>query len=73
MKVEKQNGHDVLTAHIFKAHELQEGSQWMAVKGGEIVTLEWVDGDKVAYRSINGSSFNQTTFNFQLAYNLIVR
>ena len=73
MKVEKQNGHDVLTAHIFKAHELQEGSQWMAVKGGEIVTLEWVECDKVAYRSNNGSSFNQTTFNFQLAYNLIVR
>lgn len=29
MKVEKQNGHDVLTAHIFKAHELQEGSRWI--------------------------------------------
>lgn len=73
MKVEKQNGHDVLTAHIFKAHELQEGSQWMAVKGGEIVTLEWVECDKVAYRSNNGSSFNQSVFEFQLAYNLIVR
>ena len=73
MKVEKQNGHEVLTAHIFKPHELQEGSQWMAVKGGEIVTLEWVDGDKVAYRSNNGSSFNQSAFGFQLTYTLSVR
>lgn len=73
MKIEKQNGHEVLTAHIFKTHELQEGSQWMSVKEGEIVTLEWVDGDRVAYRSNNGSTFNQTAFAFQLAYNLIVR
>lgn len=73
MKVITQNGKNVLTAHIFKAHELEDDSQWLSQKGDEEVTLEWVDGDKVAYRSNNGSTFNQTAFAFQLAYNLIVR
>lgn len=73
MKVITQNGNNVLTAHIFKAHELQEGSQWQSMKGDEVVTLEWVECDRVAYRSNNGSSFNQSVFAFQLAYNLIVR
>lgn len=73
MKVIEQNGKKVLTAHIFKAHELQEGSQWLSQKGDEAVTLEWVECDRVAYRSNNGSTFNQTVFTFQLAYNLIVR
>ena len=73
MKVIEQNGKHVLTAHIFKAHELQEGSQWLSQKGDEVVTLEWVECDRVAYRSNNGSTFNQTVFTFQLVYNLIVR
>ena len=73
MKVIEQNGKHVLTAHIFKAHELQEGSQWLSQKGDEVVTLEWVECDRVDYRSNNGSTFNQTVFTFQLAYNLIVR
>lgn len=73
MKVEKQNDHKVFIAHIFKPHELQEGSQWLSVEGDEVVTLEWVDGDKVVYRSNNGSCFNQSAFKFQLYYNLIVR
>lgn len=73
MKVIEQNGKKVLTAHIFKAHELQEGSQWLSQKGDEEVTLEWVECDRVVYRSNNGSTFNQTAFTFQLAYNLIVR
>ena len=33
MKVINQNGKNVLTAHIFKAHELQEVSQWHSSKG----------------------------------------
>lgn len=73
MKVIEQNGKNVLTAHIFKAHELEEGSQWLSLKGDEVVTLEWVEYDKVAYRSFNGATFNQSVFAFQLAYNLIVR
>ncbi len=73
MKVITQNGKNVLTAHIFKANELEAGSQWLSQKGDEVVTLEWVECDKVAYRSNNGSSFNQSVFAFQLAYNLIVR
>lgn len=73
MKVIEQNGKKVLTAHIFKDHELQEGSQWQSMKGDEVVTLEWVECDRVAYRSNNGATFNQTVFSFQLSYNLIVR
>lgn len=73
MKVITQNGKNVLTAHIFKAHELEEGSQWLSMKGDEVVTLEWVECDRVVYRSNNGASFNQSVFAFQLAYNLIVR
>lgn len=73
MKTINQNGKNVLIAHIFKAHELQEGSQWQSIKGDELVTLELVECDRVAYRSNNGSSFNQSVFAFQLSYNLIVR
>ena len=73
MKVIEQNGKKVLTAHIFKAHELEEGSQWLSQKGDEVVTLEWVECDRVAYRSNNGLTLNQSGFAFQLAYNLIVR
>lgn len=56
MKVITQNGNNVLTAHIFKAHELEEGSQWLSMKGDEVVTLEWVECDRLCIAPITGQA-----------------